>query len=217
VNKRLLYLVLIAFAGLLLIFGLSFPRAVQAVILPVATAAWLLLRFFVLSVDQEVYWWGLISLVVIVILGRLALGAKTQGKPSMDQYTASALSRDRADYWRSSILLNAHSAGERDLFRRDLMWLFTSMHASRREGNENYKIREAIQKREIPVPEYVHSFFFPMLPGAPERPYWRHPISWLKHIFRPRRRPGRKKSQYFDSIDEVLSYLETSLEMNDDE
>jgi hypothetical protein len=217
-KARPLHLALVSCLGLALVFALAFPRAVEALVLAFATAVWLMLRLFVLSIDQEVYWWGLISLAVIFILGILALRFRAQGQSMTDQAHGSEQRRDRADYWRSSILLNVHSAGEWDTFRRELMWLFTSMHSSRRKGKENYKIREAIQSREIPVPETVYSFFFPALPAPPEPPYWRHPIAWLKYgLGRLHRRPGGKKSRYFGSIDGVLSYLESSLEIKHDE
>ncbi len=216
-KTRLLFLLLIAFIGLLVMAVLAFPQIVLAVVLPFATAAWLLLRFFVLSIDQEVWWWGLISLAMIVMLGRLVLRSRTHTQLSFDPFSGSHLSRDRADYWRSAILLNVHSAGEWDTFRRDLMWLFTSMHSSKRQRNENYKIREAILKHEIPIPESIYAFFFSPRPPAPEGYFLKHPIASLQYFIRSRRRAGGRKSDYFLSIDEVLSYLETSLEMKSNE
>ena len=71
--------------GAVLLASLAFPQILlENVILPTAMLLWLLLRIFVLSIDQQVYWWGAISLAAaaaLVLLLRESPGAPFSIRP----------------------------------------------------------------------------------------------------------------------------------------
>lgn len=162
-NKRLRYLLFAFSIGLLLLLTLLFRQFVLAgILLPAATAVWLILRIFVLSIHQQVIWWGVIFLsAIMAIRGFYRRSAVDFRIPPSD----SNPEVDRVSTWRESIRLNVRAAVGEDLFRRDLMWLFTSLYSSRQQGEAKYKIREAILNRQIPLPR-IHL----CLPAPPRIP-----------------------------------------------
>jgi len=220
--KRGLRAILAVFLlGALLLAGLAFPQFIlQSLILPAATVLWLVLRIFVLSFDQQVFWWGVIASAVLTVLAVLLRGS--QGSFSSPFFTI--LPWDPARRWRGAVLSGIRSQPDKDSFRRDLAWLLTWLHASQRPGCANYEIREAFLQRRIPLPESIYVFLFSSTrPPDPVPPLFAHPGACLRLTFesvartlrrRARRRSGRESSDYLHSIDEVLAYMETSLEMN---
>jgi len=219
-KKRLRYLLFAFSIGLLLLLTLLFRQFVLAgILLPAATAVWLILRIFVLGIHQQVIWWGVIFLsAIMAIRGFYRRSAVDFRIPASD----SNPEVDRVSTWRESIRLNVRAAVGEDLFRRDLMWLFTSLYSSRQQGEAKYKIREAILNRQISLPESIFAFLFLAPRPTPKRSFVRHPFERLRlkieSSVRPfqrwvRRRTGRETSDYVSSIDEVLTFMETSLEM----
>ncbi|MCX6031490.1 MAG: hypothetical protein NT169_19595 [Chloroflexi bacterium] len=221
-NRRLLILLL--FVGLLLFLGLVFQQFLLAnFILPAATVAWLFLRIFVLSIGQQVYWWLLILLIVLLALIRLFWGA---GTIESYQLSDSNPTLDRVSHWRTSILLDLHETGERNILKRDLMWLLTTLHTTRQHGSANYEIEAAINQHQIPVPETIYTFLCVHEPMAPRQAFLKHPVGSIKQTLRSirlapkkwiRRWSGREAVEYYRAIDEVLILLETSLEMKYDD
>jgi hypothetical protein len=221
-SRRILFFVL--FAGLLLFLGLVFRQLLLAnVLVPVATVVWLLLRIFVLSIGQEVYWWALIVLIVVLALFRLL---RASGTIEPHQVTQSNATLERVRHWQDSILSNVHETGDDHTFKRDLSWLLTSLYTSRQQGFANFQIREALQQHEIPLPERVYCFLFADDPVAPRQNFFKHPVRASIQLLdsmrmAPRRWirkwTGRDTAQYYDAIDELLTLMETSLEMKSDE
>ena len=123
---------------------------------------------------------------------------------------------DRAGLWRRSILWSAQGTRENDRFRRELMWLFTSLYTSRKPGYADFQVREAFVKRQIPLPESIHEFLYGDPPPAVSvRSFLKHPRAALRQW--AQRRAGRHASDYFRRIDEVLTYMETQMEMKHDD
>jgi hypothetical protein len=222
-KSRLRYLFLALFLGLLLMAALLFRQFVVAgILLPAATAVWLVLRIFVLSIHQQLFWWGVIFLSVIVAFRGLYPGSAIDPRlPALDSNPA----RDRVGSLRESILLNVRAAGGKDSFRRDLMWLFTTLYSTRHQGEAKYQIRDAILEHRIPIPESIFTFLFFTPRPAPRLSFLRHPVERLKLKVdssvraiqkRVRRRTGRETSDYLRAIDEVLTFMETSLEMREE-
>jgi hypothetical protein len=181
--------------GLLLLLGLVFRQFVlESILLPAATVVWLFLRIFVLSIDQEVFWWALIALSVIVIFRPLFRGSTA---PLLPCFIPSA-AQDRAGPWRRLILGNTHVAAHEDTLRRELVWQLTALYSSQRPGEAKFQIREAFLDGRIPLPESIFTFLFPSPPP---------PASFFR-----RKRARRDASDYMRSVDEVLSFMETSME-----
>jgi hypothetical protein len=222
-KNRLRYLLFVFFFGFLLLLGLVFPQFVLAnILLPAATTVWLLLRIFVLSIHQRVFWWGVILLAAIAAFYGLYLRSAADSR-ILDSDSNPA--PDRASAWRDSILLNLCAVVNEDLFRRDLMWLFTYLYSSRQQGKAKYQIREEILEHRIPIPESIYTFLFFSPPPATKRSFVKHPAERLRVMIASfmravqkwvRRRTSRESSDRARSIDDVLTFMETSLEMRQD-
>ncbi len=217
-KSRVRYLLLFVFLGILLLLGLIFPQFVlAAILLPAATAVWLLLRIFVLSIHQQIFWWGVIVLAAFALFGALyPRSAVISRIPAAD----SSPSRDRVSVWRDSILLHLLAEVKEDSFTRDLTWLFTSLYSS--QGKAKYQIRDEILEHRIPIPESIYAFLFSSLRPAPKRSFVKHPVERLNEISESltravqswiHKRTGRETSDRVRAIDDVLNFMEISLEM----
>jgi hypothetical protein len=222
-NKKQRWLIFLLMMGLLLFLGFVFQEFLMAnLILPVATVLWLLLRIFVLSVDQQIYWWCLIGLVVLLAIRRVFLRPGTI-EPYRPPQSRGVL--DEVDHWRTSILSNAHETGEKNTLKRELMWLLTSIYSSRKQGHAQFEIKEAFEHREIPLPEGVYTFLFANEPEAPNQNSFLHPVHTFKRILQSirlavrkkmRRWTGREAAEYYRAIDEMLTFMENQLEIKND-
>jgi hypothetical protein len=219
-KRRLRYLVFFLFIGALVLLCLAFPQFVlAAILLPAATAVWLLLRIFVLSIHQQVFWWGAIVLAAIAVFGGFSRRSAAASRISAAE---SGPARGRASAWRDSILLHLLAEVDEDTLKRELMWLFTSLYSSRHQGKAKYQIRDEILERRIPVPESIHAFLFFSPRPAPKRSFMKHPAERLRMVTESftravqgwiRRRTGRETSDRVRAIDDLLTFMEISLEM----
>jgi hypothetical protein len=223
-KKRLRYLLLLLSIGLLLLAGLAFRQFVLAfVLLPAATAVWLLLRMFVLSMHQQVIWWGAIAAAVVAAFGGL-LARPPAVRTGQAGDTSPA--RDRVTTWRDSIQLHLHTVTGRDTFRQQLMWLFTSLYLSRGQGKAKYQVRDDILAHRIPISESIYSYLFFSPQPAPKRSFLTHPVqrmrmereSFTRRVQEwVRRRTGRAVADRLRALDVILSVKEKSLEMRQDD
>jgi hypothetical protein len=207
-QKNLRFLVLFLVAGLGLMLGLLFPQfLLTEVLLPASTVVWLLLRLFVLSIDQEVYWWCLVAAVVMIAAVRLMPALYVPLRAAAPPPVG-----DAVDRWRNSILLNIRSSADTDTLRRDMSWLLAEMYFSH-GGPAQFEIRRELAARQIPLPPSVHAFLFPS-PKPPSRPVARAVQSAALALRTwSARRTGRETAEYLRAIDDVLTFMETSLEM----
>jgi hypothetical protein len=214
------HLLFFVFIGLVLLAGLVFRQFVlAAVLLPAATAVWLLLRIFVLSIHQQVIWWGAIVAAVVAAFGGLvARPAALLRTPAADP----APVRDRVSAWRDSIRLHLLTGGGRDRFRQELMWLFTSLYLSRGQGKAKYQVRDDILEHRIPIAESIYTYLFLSPEPAPKRPFLTHPVQRLRMVSESftrgiqewvSRRTGRAAADRLRAVDVILSVMEKSLEM----
>jgi hypothetical protein len=74
-----------------------------------------------------------------------------------------------------------------------------------------------LQQGKIPLPENIHNFLFPQEPPVSDGPLKKFfqsvretPRGWI------RRWTGQGKAEHFQMINEVLNFMETSLEINND-
>jgi hypothetical protein len=219
-KNRLRRLLVFLFIALLLLVGLIFRQFVlAALLLPAATAVWLLLRIFVLSIHQQIFWWGAIVVAAVAAFGGLfARSAVISRIPAPDSNTV----RDRPSTWRDSILLHLLAEVDTDTFRRDLMWVFTSLYLSRGQGKAKYQIRDEILEHRIPIPESIYAFLFFSPRPSPRRSFVTHPVERLRTMSESftravqewvARRTGRETTDRVRAIDAILTFMETSLEM----
>lgn len=209
-SRRLVLPILVV--ALLLLFGMFYwPFVMDQIITPFALSAWLFLRIFVLSIDQNCYWSAII-LVVVVFLFRLPF-APPAARPPGEFLNANDTVRT-IEYWRSRFTLTNPNASDEKALKRDLIHLLASMYASEGGAAPNFTFYEALQRGELPLPDPIHTFLFHDEPVEAGRS--------LGKLMRSARRTSRKylrrwtgqeRQEYHCMIDEVLRFMETSLEI----
>ena len=76
----------ILFIVIILLFGMFFwPFILNNIITPIALAVWLLLRIFVLSIDQKYYWGAIIFVVVSFSIPPAVSGSKSLFHPEISR------------------------------------------------------------------------------------------------------------------------------------
>jgi hypothetical protein len=219
VRRPLRILVAVALPMAVLLAALFFPQVVlEQVVVPAATALWLLLRTFVLSIHQGAWWWGLL---VIVAFAAPVLLLRRLSPEDPSHAAARRVAWDPARRWRDSILANVHSVPSRDSFRADAAWLLSSLYDSPRPGSQAYQVRDALRRREIPLPPAVHDFLFAAAEPPPPIPSFftdpracvRETVESMRRNARQRSRSRRRAARYVRSAEEVLAFMETQLEM----
>jgi hypothetical protein len=203
------------FTALILLTGWFFwPFVLNEVLKPIATVAWLLLRIFVLSIDQHVFWAAIIFAGLFFLYRLLS---KSQMPLPAEEFPESNETINTIGSWRTRFFLNNQNIGDDKSLKRDLAYLLSSLYASKQHSSTNYKIYDALEKGQIPLPEQIHTFLFPEKPREPEQPLkrllqsiCRAPRKWI------RRWTGQETAEIYQMIDEVLKYMETSLESKND-
>jgi hypothetical protein len=205
----------ILFVVLILLFGMFFwPFILNEIITPIALTAWLFLRVFVLSIDQK-YFWGAIIFVVAIFLFRLLPGYPITVPP--EDFPDANDTMKTIEYWRSLFSLTDPSAYDEIALKRELMHLVASLYASKQRSSPNFIFYEALQRGEIPLPDHIHTFLFPAEPNKSKRSIKNllrsareTPRKWI------RRWTGQETTEYHRMIDEILGFMETSLEIKND-
>ena len=122
------------------------------------------------------------------------------------------------DNWRSLFTLINFDAVYRRNLKRELAGLLLSHFATRQRASADYSLYEALQRGEIPIPAHIHDFLFS---EETQRAGWSFkeliqsirntPSKWI------RRWTGQETAQHYKMINEVLNFLEISLETKNDE
>jgi hypothetical protein len=198
--------------GVILFLGLLFaPFVLQNIIHPLALVAWLLLRIFVLSIDQQIYWFLLIIFACFWIAHRLFGGVS---EPEAQPPAALNVAMQSAEKWRCLIQVAASYGDLRRLLKRDLTHMLITLYSSRQRDMSYTDIYEPMLQRQIPLPEPVYDLLFsPEAESA--RPTFLQRLRALPQLpQRLRRRwSGQDVADYHRSIDAVLTYIENSLEV----
>jgi hypothetical protein len=199
-----------------LLFGMFFwPFIFKNIIEPTSLVTWLLLRIFVLSIDQK-YYWGAIIFIVVIFLIRLL--SQDQTVIQSEDYADSNATIKTIGYWRTLFTLTGYDSHDQETLKRELIHLLLSLYASKQRTSTSFVLYDALQKGEIPLPEHIHSFLFP---EEPKKSKW----SLNKFIQSVRtaaqkwmqRWTGQEIADHYRMIDEVLSFMETSMEMKNDD
>ncbi len=214
-KKPLRIALAIALPGALLLIVLAnLPFVLREIIMPTATAFWLVLRVFVLSIGQEIYWWVLIALAVFGVTAFLLYGAAARtASPSF----LASLTWNPVRSWKQSILRNTRSSPAHDSFRRDLEWLLVSVYASSRPGEAKYQVRNALEERRIALPPGIYDFLIAATRSRARLPFYKNPLASAKAAlasFSAGLVPARRRAAaYLRSSKEVIAFIETQLEI----
>jgi hypothetical protein len=200
------------FAVLILLTGwLFWPFVLNDILKPIATVAWLLLRIFVLSIDQHVFWVAIIFAGLFFLyrlLSRSQIALPEEESPGWNETINSI------GYWRSRFLLNNSNIGDDRFLKKELAHLLASLYTSKQHTSTKFEIYDALEKGQIPLPEHIHTFLFPERPQEPEQlikkliqSIRRAPRKWI------RRWTGQETAERYRMVDEVLKFMETSMEI----
>jgi hypothetical protein len=202
--------VIVLFVGMLF-----WPFILNNIIEPTAVAVWLLLRILVLSIDQKYFWYAVIVLAVIFLFRLLRQGQHSIQSTACPDTNATILN---IGYWRVLFTYNDQDVRDEKILKRELMRLVTSLYASKQSASNDFRVYDALQQGRIPLPENIHTFLFP----AESQESSRSMKSLFQSIQKTSRKwirqwTGREKAEYYRMIDEVLNFVETSLEIKNDD
>jgi hypothetical protein len=200
----------ILFVGML--FG---PFILNEIIAPVSVVVWLLLRLLVLSIDQKYYWGGIIFVVVFFLVRFLPQG---QSELLSDESPDSNAVMKTIGYWRNLFILTDQHVQDEKTLKRELIRLLLSFYATKQQTTANFWLYEALERGEIFLPEQIRPFLFPEEPQATNRSLKKRlqslrnaPQKWIRRI------TGQETAEHYRMINEVLSFMETALEMKNDD
>jgi hypothetical protein len=208
------FLLVALFVGLLF-----WPFILNEIITPTSLAVWVLLRIFVLSVDQKYYWMAIIFITSLFLYLRL-LPPSPPAIQSEDSRHSNATMRI-LDYWRSLFnLIDVHVQDD-EILKKELVRLLLSFYATKQHTLADFRLHKALQEGKIPLPEQIHAFLFPEEPQPAGRSFIlkiRELVQSLRNTPRKwiRRWTGQETAEHYRMVDEILCFLETSLEMKND-
>ena len=214
-------LVIGVFSLLVILFvGLLFwPFILNEIITPTSLAAWVLLRIFVLSLDQKYYWMAIIFITSIFLYLRLL----PPSRPTIqsEDFQHSNATMRTLDYWHSLFNLIDQRAQDDEMLKKGLARLLLSLYATKQHTAADFHLYGALQQGEIPLPEQIQAFLFAKEPQQEGDSFIMHirklvqsirntPRKWI------RRWTGQETAERYRMVDEILCFVETSLEMKHD-
>jgi hypothetical protein len=209
--------VLFLAAAIILFIGIFFwPFILNNIIKPTALVVWFLLRILILSVDQE-YFWTIMILVAVIFLFRL-LPRKQSSPPQQVNFPETNATINRIGYWHILFTYDGRNVKEDQILRQSLIHLLTSFYASKQRIANNFGIHEALRQGDIPLPENIHTYLFPQElqeTGGRSKNFFHSfrttPRKWIYQV------SGQAKAEHERMISEVLNFLETSLEIKNED
>lgn len=193
---------------------LFWPFVLAEIIQPTALVLWMLLRIFVLSIDQK-YYWGVLIFGVVFFFIRLL--PKETGDFQSEHFVEENATLKTIGYWRSLIFLDAQNLREHATLRQELLHLLLSLYATQKRTSADFKLYEALEQGEIPLPPKIRAFLFaekPRQAGSAVEAFFRNLRNAPRASFR--RWSGAEARDHYQELDEVLSFMENTLEMKND-
>jgi len=212
-RRTTLFLLLLGFFLLLVFLFRLF--LLENFVKPVALVFWLVWRVL-LSFNQRLIWSLLLIAVVIYVVLRLARQGMSDTK--LPLAPDSQLTLANIEYWRSFIMFTANNKFHVNILRQSLVKMLVAMYTSRQPDTPLWEVAEALQQRQIPLPDHIYTFLFPPAPLTGRSSFWqvlqtlrRLPAHWVYQW------SGRAEAGYYRSLDEVLTFMESSLEIIHDD
>ena len=214
ISRRVVISVLVG--AIVLFVGMLFwPFIFNNIIEPTAAAVWLLLRILVLSIDQKYFWYAAILLAVILLFRLLR-----QEQPALhsDTYLDTNSTILNIGYWRVLFTYNDQDVRDEKILKRELIYLLTSLYASKQNTSNDFRVHDLLQQSKIQLPENIRTFLFSAEPQEARGPIRRllqfiqkTPRKWIRQW------TGQEKAEHHQMIDEILGFVETSLEIKNDD
>jgi hypothetical protein len=205
----------ILFAVIILLAGVLFwPFILNDFIKPMGLVAWLLLRLLVLSVDQK-YFWIAVIFVVLVFLLRLLPTDQTIIQ-SEDLPNTNVTTRN-IEYWHSLFMFIDQNGQDDKILKKELARLLHSFYATKQRTSADFRLYDALEQGEIPIPEQIHTFLF-LEEQQETGGIFKKMAQSIRNAPRKwkRRWIGQEIADHYRMIDQILCFMETSLEMKND-
>jgi hypothetical protein len=201
-SEKLIILVIII--CVLTIIFIVFRTFIQKEIFkPLALAFWLMLRVFVLSIDQAVLWWLMIGIIIIVFIFNLNLI-----KPP-EEYQDIGLSSfhiHKYEIWESYFQIENHDLYKKDKLKKELARILVFVYATGKRLPVDYRLFDAFKNREINLPENIYSFLFT---AEKKKSFFN-----LRNIYN--KLSGREAGEYKRNLEECLIFLENFMEIHNE-
>jgi hypothetical protein len=214
-SKRfaLFILALIIVFFLVLVF---WPFILNSIIIPISTVVWIVLRIYVLSIDQKYYWGAFILGIMVLVLWQFF---QEEPNPEPDKIKEENIIFTDIEFWQNKFLNLSNNQIDRQLIKKELIHLLTAMYTAEQQDKSQYMILDAIIEKEIPLPETIYDFLFSEELKGKQRSIiktlkkiWQTPVNWIKL-------KGIRETQMMETqrmIIEILSLIEISLEIKHD-
>jgi hypothetical protein len=207
-------IVLLGFMGLCLALSLVFWQDVMALLIqPLAKTLWLLLRLSVLSFDQKDIWGALVLAVLLFFLYRLGQSVSTpEYQESLEQNAA----LKNIEFWNTFFNTPPSDVNHNQTLKSELVRLLVAVYSSDQQSFSNYEVFEALKSGVIPVPPAIYNYLLREEPAKNKRSI----KTWLKALWMAPRKWVRRWTkqdlkEHNRMVDEVLTFLEMSLEVKD--
>ncbi|CAG0933135.1 hypothetical protein TFLX_02932 [Thermoflexales bacterium] len=170
------------------------------------------------SVDQQIYWFALIFAVVLYPLIRLYRPLQEPNTFEQTQSPDLNVTMAQINYWRTSIRLTDFRLDRSDGLERDLAHMLAALYASKQFRAIPHEVYSALEQRQMPLPEPVYTFLFPAQSSGAKRSV-KQLVRNLRDIPRKRicRWTGREKTEYYQLLEQVLKFMESVMENEDDD
>jgi hypothetical protein len=201
----------------ILLMGMIFwPFILNEIVAPTSMAAWVLLRILVLSIDQK-YFWVAVIFISSFFLYRSLL-PRFPSAIQTDDFQRPNETMRSIGYWRRRFTVIDHKVQDDKSLKRELAYLLLTLYATKQDIPAGFRLYDALQSGQIPMPERIHTLLFLEEPQGSGRfirrllrSIQKTPRKWI------RRWTGQEEAEHYRMIDEVLGFMETSLEIKNDE
>ena len=204
IKKYNRFIFIILSAGIIFSLCFIFRQVLtENIFKPFSLMLWLFLRIFVLSIDQNVLWWGMILAVIIFkILNNMRIYSKIE----IEKFPVQNTYMQNIEFWRSYLSAKPGNLSEIKILKRKMAWMLVSIYASGKRIEADFKVYEAFENRDIPLPDYVYLFLF----SVSQKNKWYEFGKWIKKI------NGKDASEHYQDIEKNLKFLENFLEAKDE-
>lgn len=210
-------IVIVIFSLLVILFvGLLFwPVILNDILTPVSQVVWILLRLFVLSIGQQYYWMAIVIIASLFLYRHLA--PPSHLLIQSEDYEDSNATMRTIGRWRTLFALIDRHIQDDEILQKNLAQLLLSLYATKRHTSADFRLYDALQQGTIPIPERIHAVLFPT--ESQQKGYSfkklvqsirNAPRKWIRHW------TGQDTAEDYRMLDEILCFMETSLEMKND-
>jgi hypothetical protein len=169
------------------------------------------------SFDQRIYWSALVFAVMLYALIRLYRLFQAPDTFEQTQLPDSNSTLEQISHWRTSIRLTDFNFDQSDSLKRSLINMLAAIYASKQFRAVPYEVYDALEQRQIPLPEPVYTFLFPAKPSGAKLSLKQLLRRWRDVPRRQIRRwTGREKAEYYQMLEQVLKFMEAVMENEDD-